>query len=387
MSRLLVVIPDSLTDILTKGEFQPCYYNPGEVFDDVHLLLMNNDRPPLDALQPTVGRARLQVHNFAAPGFEETWGYRVWRLRRWAESAVRIAAGIKPDLVRAYGHHTSTFAASEIKRQLDIPFVVSLHGNPDVDYYRGRLATTRRQRIEGLLSRGFEKASMRAADMVLPVYSPIVPYLKSIGVANYKVTYNAVGQGLQPRQSYEIDPADVRAVCVGRQTHDQKNPSAIIEALARIDGLKLTLIGDGGLHDGLVGLAARLGVSGRIEFIRNLPNAEILERMRRCDLFVYQSDNYELSKGSMEAALAGLPVILNDRTGGSADEVRDSPFLVVENTAGGYEAGLRRVIGDSAFREKLGRDAADYGWRLWNPGRMEAQVAEIYRTLIEERHD
>ena len=35
-SRLLVVIPDHLSDIVAKGEIQPRYYNPGEVFDEVH---------------------------------------------------------------------------------------------------------------------------------------------------------------------------------------------------------------------------------------------------------------------------------------------------------------------------------------------------------------
>ena len=149
----------------------------------------------------------------------------------------------------------------------------------------------------------------------------------------------------------------------------------------------MTLIGDGELHADLVDRAGRLGISDRVEFVRNLPNAEILNHMRQCDLFVYQSDNYELSKGTMEAALAGLPIVLNKRSGGTSEEVQSGPFLLVDDTVDGYEKGLRQVIEDAELRERLGREAARYGWRLWNPERMEAEVTDVYRSLIEGGHD
>jgi len=43
MGGLLVIIPDRVTDILIKGEFQPLYYNPGNLFDEVHILMTNDD--------------------------------------------------------------------------------------------------------------------------------------------------------------------------------------------------------------------------------------------------------------------------------------------------------------------------------------------------------
>ena len=62
MSKLLVLIPDRLSDILAKGEIQPRYYNPGEVFDEVHILSTTVDNPDRDLLQRMVGRARLHLH-------------------------------------------------------------------------------------------------------------------------------------------------------------------------------------------------------------------------------------------------------------------------------------------------------------------------------------
>jgi glycosyltransferase involved in cell wall biosynthesis len=380
MKRLLVVIPDRITEILVKGEFAPRYYNPGGFFDDVHLVLMNDDRPDPASLQPLVGDAQVTLHNFAPASFDETW-FRVPRLREWAKDAVGIARSFAPDMIRAYGHYTSTFAAAEMKRALGVPMLVSLHGNPDVDYYRGRLARTWRHRFEGWMSRPYEIEGLRAADMVIPVYSPIVPFLKSIGVTRYEVVYNVVGPGLEPRASYPAKAA-WRALCVGRQTADQKNPAQIISALEGLGNVSLDLVGDGELHDGLQQLAAARGVADRVRFHRTMANEGVLDLMRQADLFVYQSDNYEISKGTMEASLAGLPVILNRRRGGLADEVRDGPYFVVEDQAEAYRAGIRRVIEDDAFREDLGRRAAAYATQRWHPDAMEARVVEISRSLM-----
>ena len=73
MNRLLVCVPDRITDILVKGEYQPNYYNPGEFFDEVHILMTNDDRPDLQALQRTVGRARLFTHNWKLDQAEEAY--------------------------------------------------------------------------------------------------------------------------------------------------------------------------------------------------------------------------------------------------------------------------------------------------------------------------
>ena len=62
-SRLLVMIPDRLSDLVNKGEITERYYNPGNLFGEVHLAMTNEDRPDLAAVQKMVGDARLHVHN------------------------------------------------------------------------------------------------------------------------------------------------------------------------------------------------------------------------------------------------------------------------------------------------------------------------------------
>jgi glycosyltransferase involved in cell wall biosynthesis len=381
--RLFVVVPDRLSQITRKGEVTERYYNPGNLFREVHIIMTNNDWPDPDAVQPMVGEARLIMHNLAADTgtFARSLGWRPTLLRAWARPAVRLAKQKRPQLVRCHGNGLNAFAALEIKRKLRVPYVVSLHGNPDVDYNRGRLGRTWQRRIAGIAIESVEIASVSNADMVLPVYSPIVPYLEKHGIGRYEVVYNAVDRCSRRKTDYVLGDR-VKAICVGRQESLQKDPTPIIEAVASLPSVDLTLIGDGDLHDGLRALAESLGISTRVRFIRNMPNAQVLEEMAASDIYVYCSDNWEISKTCLEASLMGMPIVLNQRRGGLASELVGDHVLAVEQTTDGYRVGLDRLITDARYRETLGRNAASTAAARWHPALMEARFVDIYRTVI-----
>ncbi|MEJ2118297.1 MAG: group 1 glycosyl transferase, partial [Alphaproteobacteria bacterium] len=117
MPKLLVLIPDRISEILAKGEYQPLYYNPGEVFDEVHIVSTTPDTPDLNALQRTVGKAQLRVHTHPDNlSIARRWPGMMQRfaLRRWARAGVELARRIKPDLIRCHGADWNAYLASEI---------------------------------------------------------------------------------------------------------------------------------------------------------------------------------------------------------------------------------------------------------------------------------
>ena len=380
---LMVIIPDRLSMLLAKGEIVPRYYNPGDVFREVHLVMIADDAPDPAAAQPLVGDAKLFLHAFPAGKriFLESAGWRPFLLRRWAAPLVALAARIKPQLVRVYGNHLNGFAASEIKRRLGIPYIVSLHGNPDIDYFRGRRATTWQRWLLGRAIEAVEIITVKNADFVLPVYSPVLPYLRKHGVGRYEVIYNAVGYGVREKTEYALDRNHVRALCVGRQQSQEKDASHILEAVADVPEVHLTLVGDGDLHEALVAKAAALGIGDRVEFLRALPNDRVLALLAQSDFLVYASHNYEISKVCIEAALTGLPCVLNDRGGDPAEELKGGQFLLIPDTREAYCAAMRRLIDDDSFRERLGRTARAHALKHWQPDKMEGRVAEIYRRV------
>jgi glycosyltransferase involved in cell wall biosynthesis len=379
----MVIIPDRLSDLIQKGEITARYYNPGNLFREVHIVMTNDDRPDPAAVQATVGSARLSLHNLPAGInlFAKTAGWRPSLLNGWAERAVALAAGVKPDLVRCHGARLNAYAARAIKRRLGIPYVVSLHINPDVDVRGGPFATA----VMGRLYADIEKESLLEADLVLPVYQPILPFLRRIGAARYRVAYNVINPThLRKKESYQLH-RPVRVVSVGRLIQ-AKNPRALVAAVASLPDIELTIIGDGPVAGSLRSLAKQTGAESRIAFRPAVRNDELCRELPNYDIFAVRSDYFELSKSVLEALLTGLPTIINRRPGEQVPELSDRFCFLVDNTVHSYRAALQRLIEDHVLREHLGRAAHAHAGEHWSPEKCETEFVKIYRDLVEARH-
>lgn len=380
--RLLIVNSEEISAWMDKGEVVPRYFNPGEVFDSIDLLLTNDDRPDPDLLGVMAGRARIRVHNLPTGRhlLRRTLGYQPGLLRRWARGAVELAGAVDPDLVRCYGANVNSFAASEIKRRLGVPYAVSLHINPDVDV-RGR-AGNRSEALRMAALARLERRGLREADLVLPVYESIAPFLRRIGVERYEVAYNMLhGEDLRRKTDYSAgEPFEI--ISVGRQI-PEKRPSDLIRAVAKLPATRLTVVGDGPDHQMLRDLAASSGAGDRVVFERSVPNDELCRRLPSFDLFATHSEYYELSKAVLEAFVTGLPVLLNRRAGDQVPELTPEICMQVESSAAGYRGGLERMIAEPQLRESLGSAAAERARQSWSPEATEARFASIYRGLLE----
>ncbi len=384
---LLVIVPDYLSAIIDKGELQPRYYNPGELFDEVHFLLINPDQPDLDALQYTVGSARLYVHNLPEPtGLHQL----PWcddnhsLLVEWAKPAVELAKAIEPQLIRCHTAELNVYVASRIKREIGIPYVVSLHINPDVNATRRFLGEDLDEEMRSInrLFGFVESEGLCNADLVMPVYQPIEPYLKRLGVDRYEVCYNVLnGRDIVRKSNYRLhDP--VRIVCVGRQ-FDEKDPSNLLRAVARIPEAMITLVGSGNRHDSLKALAKSLQLGERVTFQPAVHNVDLCRTLAENDIFAIHTNHYEISKSLLEAMLAGLPIVLNRRTGDPVPELEGLNFIeMVEDTPDAYEMALRSLIEDDKKRAKFGRRTQQHAWNRYDPAKTEARFVDIYRTTM-----
>lgn len=377
----MVIVPERISEWIAKGEVIDRYYNPGDMFDEVHLVLLNDDEPDPAAMTRMVGRAAVYVYNLPTGSdlFVKTLGWRPALLRGWAAPVVRLAEQIQPLLVRCYGVHLNAFAALEIKRRLHIPYIVSVHVNPDEDL-RGR-ASTYRQRVTGAASVSLERSALRGADLVLPVYRPIIPYLERMGVEHYSVAYNVLNtEHVVPKVSYRLGQP-TRIVSVGRQ-FPAKNPANILRAISTLPDVHLDLIGDGELHDELRALAVDLGLTDRVRFERAVANDDLCRRLPTYDLFVTHSEFWELSKALLEALLCGLPTIVNRRHGEPVPELADGIVALVEDSQESYRSTIRRLLEDDAARERLGEHGRALANQRWRPDLTEQRLVEHYERVL-----
>lgn len=387
MTTLLILLNDRVSDWVAKGEITDRYFNPDDVFDEVHLLLLNDDRPDHDAVRRMAGSARTEVHNLPVSWwlFVLTLGWTPALLRPWTRRALRIARAVHPDVVRCHGVRVDLLTAVRIGAATGVPVVVSIHSNPDTDQLRGRRAGSWMRRLVGWRARHAERYGLRRASLVLPVYEPIVPYLRSLGVTRWEVAYNTVGATV-PRKSWAGRGELLRAVNIGRQESGEKDPTPIIEALVGLDDVHLTLVGDGPLHHALIELIGVLGLDHRVAVHRSVPNEAVLELLRTADVFVYCSDVFEVSKATIEAALSGLPIVANDRDGDPAPELLGEHVLLVDGSATSFRHALGRLL-DESEREAFGRAALAFAAERWDPSRLELAAAERYRKLVHRQAD
>jgi glycosyltransferase involved in cell wall biosynthesis len=384
MNKIMVIIPDILSNIIEKGEVTDRYYNPGNFFSEVHLVLTNNDNPDISQVQKMVGTAKLHIYNLpdANSIFFFSFGWRPLLLKWWLNRAVKIAKHIQPDIIRCHVPHINALAAAQIKKELNIPYVVSLHINPDEDV-RGR-ASNLIKKLVTFSQKKIERIGLLNANLVMPVYTPIVPYLEKLGVIKFEVCYNTLNpKYLREKDNYSLHKP-IQIISVGRQ-FKEKNPENLIRAVALLNNAELTLVGDGSYHQHLVNVAKECNIENRVKFHKSITNDELCTMLKEFDIFATHTEYWEISKSVLEPLLTGLPVLLNERQGEPVKELNSEICLLVKNTINEYHGALLKLIEDDSFRENLGRRAYSYAQKKWSPEITEQKFVKIYQKIMNEK--
>ncbi len=184
------------------------------------------------------------------------------------------------------------------------------------------------------------KTFSNMCDMIFAPTKEIKNYLEEINV-NTKI--NVMPTGLEDthfigdesrtreiRDKY-IDDKKYLFCTVSRLTKE-KNVEFIIDGIKRLkekvgDIFKLLIIGDGPLKEELKEKVSNLGIKSNVEFLNNIPNKNIGDYYRACDLFLFASKSETQGIVLIEAMAAKNPVVAVRGTG-----VVD----IVENEVNGF---------------------------------------------------
>jgi glycosyltransferase involved in cell wall biosynthesis len=375
--KLLVIIPDKLSALVCKGEITPRYYNPGNLFREVHILMTNADRPDPADLQTTVGTAKLILHNLPKPSFIRTLGWQPPLIRDWVNRGLRLIGDIGPGLIRTHNNFLEGYLASRAKVARHIPYVVSLHGVWDRDNLR-----TPFERICRRLTQNYERIVLANADEVIAVYSSILRYARKYGARNPQLVYNVVaGDAIFRRRNYDCRDGEARLLTINRQL-PEKNPENILRAIRDIP-CRYILLGDGEYHPRLRRLATELGIQERVEFIKAMPNARVCTLLPTVDICVSHCDYFGMSKTIVEAALAGLPIVLNRHPVEPIPEYDGDWLCLCQNSPEGYRTALLKLLASAEARRQLGEKAWRHAKTTFDPAVMEGKTVALYRQAME----
>jgi glycosyltransferase involved in cell wall biosynthesis len=287
-------------------------------------------------------------------------------LATWREVRRRGAAIVNPHWIVPAGA-----IALVVRAVARVPYVVTVHG-ADAYMLRGRAGRWLKRRV------------VDRAAAVLPVSADIARALglEDAPVLRMGVDCAAIRDGVGLRH-----PEPGRLLYIGRLA-DKKGVDVLVEALARLDGARLDVIGDGPDRDALEARARELWIEDRTRFLGKQPRAEVLRALASAQIVVIPSrvgaggdmDGTPVVLG--EAMAAGVPVVAS-ALGGLGECIRHGVdgLLVPPGDVDALAAMLGKALSGDVDLDALGEAAADTARRTLDIAAVGAAYADVFDSV------
>ena len=365
---ILAAFPnDPISAYLAKGEIKENYFNPGGMFDQVHLITLAKEDARPDRVRSLAGRAELFIHPVGRPG--------PLTLPFFFDPVGDLVKAIAPDLIRAHNPWVGR-GPGRLRRP------EAGDSGPDLPPHRERPAPPLRQEPEipvgqapgALLA---EKGRDRGLRLRLP--EGLRPPPRGPGKRPRSTTRSTrpSSPGRRPGVS------TTRSGSSGWAGWTPRRPRiSSIKALAGLGPerrAELTLIGQGSLRPSLERLVSDLGLSGRVRFVGSVDHARIQEHYHRADILALATHYEGFCIPILEAMAAGLPVLASDTP--PLDEIIGGAGLIVDKTPEAFAQALGGWIDDPRPALALGRAAAVRAREL-DGEVMEAREVALYGEIL-----
>lgn len=203
----------------------------------------------------------------------------------------------------------------------------------------------------------YERAALAAADCVVPVAEAMARAARELQprIRAVKVVYNSIDEPApndRPGAERDLD-----VLYVGRLS-PEKGIDTLLDAAGRLpDGARLTIVGHGALEPE-VRAAAAAAAPGRIEFLGQRSQPEVLALWRRAKVAVLPSYSDPFPFTVLEALSQGTPVV-GSAVSGIPEMVTDgeSGFLVPPGDGVALAIAVNRILNDEALRSRLSAGA------------------------------
>ncbi|MBN1121753.1 MAG: glycosyltransferase family 4 protein [Anaerolineae bacterium] len=192
-------------------------------------------------------------------------------------------------------------------------------------------------------------------------------------------------EAITPKDNYGA--AIPKIISVGRLEW-KKGYDYLLAALARLKrsgvAFQAEIVGGGALFAELRFSIDDLDLASEVQLVGRIAPSEVLDRLRRADLFVLSSYEEGIANAALEAMAAGL-LVVTTAAGGMAEAIRDGVdgYVVPVRDIPALADRIERLLIDPALRERMGRSARQRCLDAFTLDRQVEQFELIYRQAVE----
>ncbi len=277
------------------------------------------------------------------------------------------------DLIDAHYFYPDGVAAALLGRRLGRPVVITARGS-DITLIPNHA-----------LARRWILWAARKSAALVAVSEDLRARMVEIGIDSSRIT--VLRNRVDPERFRPIDREAARRrlgvsgrvmLSVGHLI-ERKGHDLVIDALARLPGWTLLIVGDGPLRESLRRRAAAAGCADRVRFVGAVPQEELVDYYNAADFLALASSREGMANVLLEAAACGTP-ILATRAEGTAEILREPEMgrLLAERSAEAIAVATRELEKSPPDRERIRAHALSLGWSPTAEG-----LIALFRRVIE----
>ena len=370
--KLCVFPNDPIRAYFEKGEIKDRYYNPQNLFKEVHIISFTHDDIDEKKVQALVGDAKLKIHSVGKIGL----GNRQKNL----VNILDLIKQIKPDVIRAYNPLLQGWFAAKCSDELGIPFFLSLH----TQYDQNRKLLKKKNLKKFLALKYTEKLIepyvLQHAQKITIVYKIIEPYVLKHTKEKPEVLYNKVNCE-KFYNSKKIESFSTPLIISVGRLIEEKNHHCLIRAMKNLDAY-CVIIGNGDRYNELQNLIKKLDLENKIAIEKFVPNESIQNYYKSAEVFAlaYDPDLEGVPIPVIEAMATGLPIVIPFPNTEYSDNLENT-VVFSERNAEAFSKNIEKILKNSDVAKELSEKSINKS-KEFDSSIIEKREAEIYEEIV-----
>ena len=371
MKKRICIFPnDPIISYYEKGEIKERYFNPENLFDEVHIISFTDIDVEENKIQKIAGNAKLIIHTVGKINIKNR--------KKEISKILKLVKKINPDVIRSFNPLIQGWCAAFVADELKIPLFVSLH--TQFDYNRKLAKKKSLKKYLGLkyLEKFIEPYVLQKADKITIVYKIIESYVTKHTTKKPELLYNKIDCE-KFYNAKQINTLPKPLILTVGNLIESKNHKLLVKSMHNIKA-NLLIIGKGELIDILRNNIKSMNLEDKITILESVPYENIPSYYKTANIFAlaYDPNQEGLPMPVMEAMASGTPVVVPESE--DSKELGDS-IVFAERNIESFTKKINDLLNNKIKTTELAIKCKETVKRF-DISNLEKREAEIYQELI-----